>query len=82
MKTPIEKIYEMLDNNEISNLAEMKEWFLTENEFYFRKRFEKELKQERFRIWTGLFYILPQNDFTDLENGDELHKLIFKDKVE
>ena len=82
MKQPIEKIFEMLENNDISNLAEMKEWFLTENEFYFRKKHEEKLKQERFRIWTGLFCILPQNDFSDLENGDELHKLIFNHKVE
>jgi hypothetical protein len=80
MSKAIEKIYEMLGNNDISNLSEMKEWFLTENEIQTRERIKEDIKKERFRIWSGLFYILPQNDFSDLENGDELHKLIFKDK--
>jgi hypothetical protein len=80
MSKAIEKIYEMLGNNDISNLSEMKEWFLTENEIQTRERIKEEIKKERFRIWSGLFYILPQNDFSDLKNGDKLHKLIFKDK--
>ncbi len=27
-----------------------------------------------------IYEMLENNDFSDLENGDELHKLIFKDK--
>lgn len=30
--TPVEKIFEMLEENDISNLAEMKEWFLMEEQ--------------------------------------------------
>lgn len=77
MNTPIEKIFEMLENNDISNLSELKEWFIVENEIYYRKIFEEKLKKEHYRIWEGLFFILPNNDFGDLEDGDKLHKLIF-----
>lgn len=40
MKTPIEKIFEMLENNDISNLSEMKEWFLNEEKEFLKKSFD------------------------------------------
>lgn len=38
---------------------------------------EDEIKEERNRIWTELFKILPINDYGDLEQGDEVHKIVF-----
>ena len=32
MKTPVEKIFEMIEDNKISDLVEIKEWFLMEEE--------------------------------------------------
>ena len=34
MKTVVEKIYEMLEKNDISNLAEMRQWFLMEEKVF------------------------------------------------
>lgn len=54
MKTPIEKIYEMLENNEISNAVEIKEWFLIEEKQFcvsFTEWLIKKCDFQKHGVW-------------------------------
>lgn len=36
-----------------------------------------DIKKEQWRIWEELCKILPIDDYGNLEQGDELHKIVF-----
>jgi len=38
---------------------------------------QEELKKERWRIWAALCEILPIDDYGNLLQGDEVHKIVF-----
>ncbi len=71
-KTVVGKIYEMLDNNEISNLAEMKEWFLIEEKENLKKSFDFSYKEMHNSF---------SNDYYKQKTFDDFYQEAFNDKV-
>ena len=73
MKTQTEKIYEMLENNDISNLSEMKEWFLLEEKEKLAKSFDFSYKEMHNSF---------SNDYYKQKTFDDFYQETFNDKVE
>lgn len=72
MKTTVEKIYDMLENNDISNLAEMKEWFLMEEKSNLKMAFDFSEK-EMHSSFSANFY--KRKSFDDFYQENFNHKV-------
>jgi hypothetical protein len=69
MKTPIEKIYEMLENNDTSNLAEMKQWFLMEEKAFcvsFTEWLIKKCDFQKHGVWLYKGMEFTQSELYDI----------------